>query len=146
MLRTGLSLELSAYGAALASGTRSCYCAAMPPRKIAAFALFVVFAGASVDGQRFQAGAAATSCGNWVELETTRDKGEETLILSWVQGFLFGSALMTRRLPPAEVRVPIETLPDVASIKLWLSSYCRQHPLENIAVAALHLFSEVTKK
>src|SRR5574341_1055744 len=87
-------------------------------------------------------GAGVQGCGQWVSVERDRTLRETTLraiLISWVQGFVSGSLAATST-NASELR---ERVPDEKSLGLWLSNYCRQHPLDDLAAAAGGLVKEL---
>lgn len=110
-------------------------------------------------------GAGSITCGEWLtEHENTKSSDINTLrksmMMSWVQGYLVGSAdgltLLTTRgnLKLSEAQAKFQTVsgwafdpPQPEAIKHWVNKYCREHPLDPIVDGSAALVAELfTKK
>ena len=85
-------------------------------------------------------GAGAQGCGGWVAVRFERTLRETTLrmvMLSWVQGYLT-AALIDK--PTSSFRV---SPPGAESVALWLTTYCQQHPLDDVFTASQALVKDI---
>jgi hypothetical protein len=119
---------------------------------------------------RVPVGAGSQSCGQWVTArgaipQTETDTLGSLAVISWVQGFLAGSASSATVLPtpadgapsPNKLLVARQTAwrtvsgwlydpPDAPAIQVWLDQHCPDHALEPIADAAFALSEELVMK
>jgi hypothetical protein len=79
-------------------------------------------------------GAGAGSCGTWMEDRRAPTSDAAYLDVSWVLGFLAGTAY-------EGMKNPLNGM-DGSGISAWIDNYCRVHPIDMIAAAAA-AFSEV---
>ena len=115
--------------------------------------------------QTIAVGAGSQSCGGWLSVQDDRRKTnvvtvKESMMLSWVQGYLVGAAqALTLRLGPSKpLALPdaqatygtlsgwIYDMPDPEAITHWVTKYCREHPLEPLVDAAGGLAGELFTK
>ena len=135
--------------------------------RLIATALIFVIASAALSTAQSPAivnlGAGSQSCGRWMAIRADGKNEDSALvrgmILSWVQGFLVGTAqIVMVLLPPAQTALAdrqkrfgtvsgwMFDLPDGDAVSGWLDSYCREHPLEKIEAAANALTEELVSK
>jgi hypothetical protein len=110
-------------------------------------------------------GAGGRSCGEWVTVATrlrptASDSLKANLLLSWVQGFVVGSAEQLTTLISGPTQPELKTLqkrygtvsgwvfdpPDAEAIKRWVTKYCRENPLDLVSTAASGLIAELFTK
>ena len=77
-------------------------------------------------------GPGAASCGRWLEAP----QHSRIIMQAWVQGYVSGINL-------TESGNDFLVGTDARAIVAWLDSYCRQHPLENLATASQSLTYEL---
>ena len=82
-------------------------------------------------------GIGQDSCANWTAEHKvpTRAAAEQE---NWVFGYLSGQA----------IALNVDTLAgaSAAGIVAWVTSYCREHPQDQISIAALSLFFDLSVK
>jgi hypothetical protein len=107
-------------------------------------------------------GAGGRSCGEWVSVQTkaTPDDADflkKNMLLSWVQGYVVGSAEAFTTLLAGNPFPSLATLqarygtvsgwvfdpPDAEATRLWVTNFCRQNPLDHVSNAALGLVGEL---
>lgn len=82
-------------------------------------------------------GPVAASCGSYSAASLTLRENYDL----WVLGFVSG----TNR-ERASGAGPILARTDVQGIKTWVAKYCAEHPLDDVAAAAIALVIELTKR
>jgi hypothetical protein len=81
-------------------------------------------------------GAGTRSCGNWLA-----DRGNiHDVEIEWVLGWLSASSTWISGLTPSSLRQT-----DADAVSAWVDKYCREHPLDRIAKAAMSLVDELSK-
>ena len=81
-------------------------------------------------------GLGLESCGRWVT-ERARESRVASEMDTWVAGYVTGYA--AAEISPGRTML----LTDVAALNVWVDNYCRLHPLEKVADAALKLATEL---
>jgi hypothetical protein len=101
-------------------------------------------------------GAGGEGCAEWTAVRKSPERSDEDFIrgltmVSWVQGFLYGSARTTALRPlPADPKTTATggsfDPPEPAAITDWLDTYCAKLPEQPIELAAIELVKELEKK
>ena len=69
-------------------------------------------------------GAGAATCGTWVKLIS--EYPDQYVFNAWIAGFVSGTGWMGTKVKPT----------DAAAMELFVTNYCKEHPLDNIADAS----------
>jgi hypothetical protein len=71
------------------------------------------------------------------------------MMASWVQGFLFGSAIessVEAKVQGKTPRLVPSDLPDADALEGWVDKYCADHPLDTVGVASASLVYELVHR
>jgi hypothetical protein len=77
-----------------------------------------------------------TSCGAWVRSQHQPQLRQ--IYLYWFRGFVSGSNFGSDT-----HQVPLEAMPDFATLSLYIDKHCRENPLQPFVSAALSLVREL---
>jgi hypothetical protein len=121
--------------------------------KTTIFAIFIsisalAFADEPIDTQpdyHAMTGTGQFSCGQFSQYVTQRNEVEIQLVTQWVWGFLSAYNLRAnfashyKRQPNHN----LATLPDEATVPLYLQNYCGQHPLDSVLDGSMALIQQL---
>jgi hypothetical protein len=101
----------------------------------------VVIGATAVSQERrpiFVYGAGTATCGKWLQArdEITIAPPTRFVFESWVHGYLSGLSSAGRDLRDS----------DRPAIAAWMDTYCTEHPLDRVDLAAGHLAVELMQK
>lgn len=105
-------------------------------------------AGAPEKSNAVTYGAGGDSCGTWLATRNAKDTGgmlTSSLYNQWLLGWVsaagyYGEALGKPLGKPMRLRTT-----DGAALFAWVDNYCREHPLDPIALAAARLVATLAK-
>ena len=81
-------------------------------------------------------GSGIGSCGSWIEArETEESNPKRAFQQTWFEGYLTGYGAATNATYKQN---------DVWAMFIWIDNYCRENPLEKLAIAAHALVKELT--
>jgi hypothetical protein len=105
-------------------------------------AAVVLCSSAPVQGQPYtNFGEGTAPCGEWTEHHHPQQLAPRTAIQnSWLHGFLTAASLYRAGGP--DFATPADSFGAIA----WVSNYCRQNPLDNLAKAANALANELRRR
>ena len=125
----------------------------MPKRRCVVLLLIVASAcgGSSTVSTKSEIhlGVGSQSCGEWLAARDESKQGTERVTVvgmdtSWLQGFLVGQAMS--RITTTRTMSSLRNVPDAESVQSWVDKYCREHRLDSLYIAGLHLRDEIEKK
>jgi hypothetical protein len=94
-------------------------------------------AQAAEPGKFTMYGSGSASCGDWLAARTEQSDVRHQVQLAWVLGFLSAAG-------GYDVRGDLRHT-DSHAIAAWVDKYCRDNPLDIVAVGARHLVDELSK-
>jgi hypothetical protein len=83
-------------------------------------------------------GLGTKSCGHFLETRAKADEFLDSVMATWVEGFLTGTNVQRY-----ESGRPFVPLPDRASTLAFVDKYCRDNPLKSIVEASIALNREL---
>ena len=84
-------------------------------------------------------GVGATSCDKWVESRAIRSENINSMLSSWVQGFLSGMNVQRN----AQTTLEFKLLPDVQLIMATVDEYCREYPDNPVFPLVTELYNRI---
>jgi len=107
-------------------------------RYLAAIAAGMLMTTGIVASERMHiVGVGAYSCGK-VVVNIKDDQSNALYSFAWVQGFLSGLNIKYLLKPESST-----DLSDHDALRLWMENYCKENPLDDYAVAAGNLWTEL---
>jgi len=104
--------------------------------KIFLFILFILLSPPSF-GQGFSfTGTGQLTCGEWAEAVNYRNDNQQNVVVQWLAGYIGAYNYYS----PEEFRI---TSSDLATIKLWLTTYCNNNPLHRVFMAGSALIEDL---
>jgi hypothetical protein len=109
-------------------------------------AVLLVFTAAAILGSSQTAHAFATigviDCGTWVKQRQGKNQ-EATLSQIWLNGLLTGLNIMGAAQGRKDF---LSSIKSTEQLYLWLDNYCRNNPMNDLALGGLALALELSKK
>jgi hypothetical protein len=78
------------------------------------------------------------NCGDWIQYQAQPDSWPALATNAWLTGYLSGYAFASNK--------DLLKGTNLAAISLWVTNYCRDHPLEYVGEAANALAHELIKR
>lgn len=91
------------------------------------------------DGNPVVAGAGSISCGRWIESRAMKNEAMDSVLATWLQGFLSGMNAQ-RFLQTKQDMLP---LPDSPSLLAYIDKACGDKPLDKVYPIAVHLYGDL---